>query len=227
MKKCKNCKIEDANKYSKYSNGEFCSSKCARSYSTKEKRLEINKKVSDKLIGRKTKNYYSIQKKVKKSKSKYYNFTKKEKWKVINEKRTEIANNKILNADFSTLCYDRLRKRIILEQNKKCNKCGLSEWLGEKIIFELEHIDGNNKNNARNNLEALCPNCHSLSPTWRGKNKKNNLNRNKISDEVLFKALLKHDFNMRQSLLSVGLAAKGGNYIRCHKLKKEYEELIK
>jgi hypothetical protein len=43
--KCKNCEKE-AIKYSKYSKGEFCSKKCACSYSTKEKRVEINEKVS-------------------------------------------------------------------------------------------------------------------------------------------------------------------------------------
>lgn len=47
--KCKNCGHKDAVKYSKYSNGEFCCIECARAFSTKEKRKEINKKVSKKL----------------------------------------------------------------------------------------------------------------------------------------------------------------------------------
>lgn len=50
--KCKNCEENDAVKYSKYSNGNFCCRKCARAYSSKEKRKEINKKVSSKLKGR-------------------------------------------------------------------------------------------------------------------------------------------------------------------------------
>ena len=58
------------------------------------------------------------------------------------------------------------------------------------------------------------------------KNKKNNGNRNRITDDILLKALIENNFNMRQSLLQIGLAAKGGNYIRCHRLKNEYEELI-
>lgn len=49
--KCKNCNIEDTVKYSKYSNGEFCSRECARSFTTKEKRLDINKAVSLTLKG--------------------------------------------------------------------------------------------------------------------------------------------------------------------------------
>lgn len=49
--KCKNCNQEEAIKYSKYTSGEFCSIECARAYSTKNKRIEINKKVSVTLSG--------------------------------------------------------------------------------------------------------------------------------------------------------------------------------
>lgn len=41
--------------------------------------------------------------------------------------------------------------------------------MGERITFELDHIDGNNTNNSRENLRGLCPNCHSQTKTWRGK----------------------------------------------------------
>lgn len=44
-------------------------------------------------------------------------------------------------------------------------------WMGKKISLELDHIDGNNKNNLISNLRYLCPNCHALTPTYRGKNK--------------------------------------------------------
>lgn len=49
---CKNCNVNESSKYSKYSTGEFCSRVCARSFSSKEKRAEINKKVSESLTGR-------------------------------------------------------------------------------------------------------------------------------------------------------------------------------
>ncbi len=48
---CKNCNQEEAVKYSKYTSGEFCSRECARAYSTKLKRNEINKKVSKTMTG--------------------------------------------------------------------------------------------------------------------------------------------------------------------------------
>ena len=51
-----------------------------------------------------------------------------------------------------------------------CSRCNLTEWLGQLIPLELEHIDGDNSNNSLENLCLLCPNCHALTPTYRGKN---------------------------------------------------------
>jgi hypothetical protein len=144
-------------------------------------------------------------------------------WIKIGEKRKENHRKEILQSNYDDLSFNRLRYRILYEQDNKCNCCGLSEWLNEPIILELEHKDGNHFNNERSNLEMICPNCHSLTNTWRGRNKTNK--RLKISDEELFHSLLKNEWNMRQSLIEVGLAPKGGNYNRCHKLKKEYNSL--
>lgn len=65
-----------------------------------------------------------------------------------------------------------LRLRLIEEGyfQHKCCKCNLSEWNGKKISLELEHIDGNNKNNNLSNLTILCPNCHSQTSTYKSKN---------------------------------------------------------
>ena len=54
----------------------------------------------------------------------------------------------------------------------KCLKCQNTSWLGEPIPLELDHIDGNNRNNLLTNLRLLCPNCHAQTPTYRGRNKK-------------------------------------------------------
>lgn len=50
--KCKNCELKEGVKYSKYSTGDFCCRECARGFSTKEKRKNINNAVSKKLKGR-------------------------------------------------------------------------------------------------------------------------------------------------------------------------------
>ena len=49
--------------------------------------------------------------------------------------------------------------------------CGITEWNNKKIVLELEHKDGNSENNDLVNLELLCPNCHSQTPTYKAKNK--------------------------------------------------------
>jgi 5-methylcytosine-specific restriction endonuclease McrA len=141
-------------------------------------------------------------------------------YKQIGKQLKEIANNKILDADFSTLSYERLKKRIVLEQSSKCNHCGIDSWNGKPITLELEHKDGNHSNNQRDNLEAICPNCHSQTETWRGRNKQNK--RNKVSDDEIVKAYIKTN-NIRQTLLEVGLVAKGGNYNRIYSIIRKYE----
>lgn len=65
-----------------------------------------------------------------------------------------------------------LRKKLIKEGIKihKCECCGLEEWLNKKIPLELDHINGINNDHRLGNLRLLCPNCHALTPTYRGKN---------------------------------------------------------
>ena len=54
-----------------------------------------------------------------------------------------------------------------------CVDCGnTGEWNGKPMILELDHIDGNRFNNDFNNLRVLCPNCHSQTPTFRGRGQK-------------------------------------------------------
>lgn len=68
----------------------------------------------------------------------------------------------------------RLKLRLIKEGLKKeiCENCLGNEWLGQKIPLELHHEDGDRKNNCFSNLKLLCPNCHTLTLNYRGKNKK-------------------------------------------------------
>jgi len=54
----------------------------------------------------------------------------------------------------------------------KCMDCGWDKVnpLSNKCPVELEHIDGNSQNNLPDNLKLLCPNCHSLTPTYKALN---------------------------------------------------------
>ena len=74
----------------------------------------------------------------------------------------------------STYQSYKLKKRLIAEGIKKsvCESCGQSEWLEQPIPLELHHINGNNSDNRLENLRLLCPNCHALTDSYRGKNKR-------------------------------------------------------
>ncbi len=67
-----------------------------------------------------------------------------------------------------------LRKRLIAEGvfEHRCVSCGLDMWLDNKIPLEIDHINGDRRDNRLENLRLLCPNCHALTSTYRGKNKK-------------------------------------------------------
>lgn len=61
-----------------------------------------------------------------------------------------------------------LKKRLISEGllQEKCDRCNLLTWQGEKLSLHLDHINGDHSDNRLINLRLLCPNCHSLTPTW-------------------------------------------------------------
>jgi 5-methylcytosine-specific restriction endonuclease McrA len=65
----------------------------------------------------------------------------------------------------------KLKNRLIeLGVEYKCVCCGNNgEWLGKPLILELDHINGINNDNRKENLQILCPNCHKQTPTWGNK----------------------------------------------------------
>lgn len=68
----------------------------------------------------------------------------------------------------------KLKRRLLKEEifPHRCSNCNLTTWLENPIPLELDHIDGNHANNSLHNLRLLCPNCHTLTPTYRGRNRK-------------------------------------------------------
>ncbi len=80
--------------------------------------------------------------------------------------------DKILVADSSYQSF-KLKRRLLQEGLKKhiCEQCGLIEWQSKPIPLELHHKNGNNRDNRMENLLLLCPNCHALTESYRGKNK--------------------------------------------------------
>jgi len=85
----------------------------------------------------------------------------------------KISLSDILEGKYPQYQANKLRIRLFNEKYKerKCEICGIGEWMNKTLSFELDHIDGNKYNNLLNNLRILCPNCHSQTDTFRGKNK--------------------------------------------------------
>lgn len=68
-----------------------------------------------------------------------------------------------------------IKKRLIksCQWTEKCSECGLgSEWNGKYISLQIDHINGDGMDNRLENLRFLCPNCHSQTDTFAGRNVK-------------------------------------------------------
>jgi len=183
MQICPNCNAEFDEK-SKYGIKKFCSRPCANSNRTHSP--EVRKRISESVKKQLSEVPVDVLEKRKEA--------TRERNRKMNAQRKEDGFYEALKGT---------KTLVLAEQQGKCNRCDLDEWQGEKLPLELEHKDGNRRNNERSNLEYLCPNCHSLTPTWRGRNKKG-MSTPSIPVEG-FKSI-------RQYLISEGLSPKGGNY---------------
>lgn len=89
------------------------------------------------------------------------------------------------NSTYSSIT--RLKRRLVDENilEYKCAKCGNNgDWMNEKLVLQLEHKNGVNNDHRKENLEFLCPNCHSQSKTYAGRNRKTEKNRCKCGAEI-------------------------------------------
>ncbi len=74
-----------------------------------------------------------------------------------------------------------IRKLVKLTQEYKCVSCGVGETYNNlPIVLQVDHIDGNSDNNLPPNLRLLCPNCHSQTKSYSGRNKGSGRTRRKI-----------------------------------------------
>ena len=195
---CPKCGTEFENK-TKWGTRKFCSRSCSNS---RERPDSVRQKISN-----------SVKTYVAKNGTAYDRLTP-EQFDTILEKSRETREQNFLSRPFEEISPTSIRRRIVLEQKGYCNKCGLNEWQGEPIALELEHKDGDNQNNSRDNLECLCPNCHATTDTWRGRNKnRGRKTQQRVTNDQMVKAYLESP-NIRQALINLGLSAKGANYSR-------------
>lgn len=152
-KKCKQCASEiELHKT-------FCNSSCAAKYNnvhrTRKKKVHYG-------------NCDNCQKELTRSGKKFCN----------NKCQVEHQKKKIFLAIESgdlSINVERYKDYLIHKNGAKCMECGwnkVNQYTG-KIPVQLEHVDGDSTNNTLSNLKLLCPNCHTLTPTWGNANRGN------------------------------------------------------
>ncbi len=177
--KCENCSSKHTGEYG---SGRFCNVTCARGFSTKAKRKEINAKVSlalrglDYLPQDKADKCICCGNKLKRNARFFCGL------KCMRDYEYLIFINRWqLGLESGTIGKCRLSNRIkrFLKEKWKnsCQKCGWSiiHPTTGTVPLEVHHVDGNYLNNKEDNLELLCPNCHTLTPNFRSLNKNNPL----------------------------------------------------
>lgn len=88
-----------------------------------------------------------------------------------NGKKIDLKEILVENSDYQNI--GRLKKRLVSEKvlEYKCVICGNNgEWNNKPLILQLDHINGNKFDHRLSNIRFLCPNCHSQTETFGGKN---------------------------------------------------------
>jgi hypothetical protein len=168
---CLNCsnKIEFNTNYSESKKRKFCCKSCSVSFNNKNR----NKIETEKYGFRKYSNCLNCGNICNRKDAKFCS----------NKCQLDHKSNKIIEQwknnegpifKFKSKNIPKIIRNYLFEKNN--NKCSICEWnelnkFTNKIPLQVHHIDGDYKNNKEENLQLLCPNCHSLTPTFMALNK--------------------------------------------------------
>lgn len=112
----------------------------------------------------------------------------------------------------SSLAKNAILRKYIIKYNLltyECSDCKLVEWNGTRLILELHHKNGSSSDNRLENLCWMCPNCHSVTPNYRSKNRKKQ--NHTFSDDELLSAS-KNSKNIKQICEKLQIRPDGDNY---------------
>lgn len=190
---CLNCGNEILSKSGK----KFCSRSCSATYSNKNSDLKyvnrkintllkkenldidfdvsiLNTKIEDVKSNKEVEKYCLCCNKPISKKNTYCSIRCQQDYK-YNQFITGWLNGEIDVTETSKSVPNRIRKYLFIKHESKCVLCGWGEInpVTGNSPLEVEHIDGDSANNKVENLTLLCPNCHSLTPTYKALNKGN------------------------------------------------------
>lgn len=135
-----------------------------------------------------------------------------------------VSKNKLVESDVfcenSVVCRGYVKKILIQEgHGKRCEICNLDTWLEKPLILHLDHINGDSNDNRKENLRFICPNCHSQTSTYCGKNI--NKKPKNVQVEEWIEAL-KNEDSIFKALKHLKLSISKSNYEKALKLKEEF-----
>lgn len=167
---CKNCgkELKSGQYY-------FCSRSCSATFNNKKRSNKTSIKSKEAKLDKKCLFCGNIIS----SKNKFFcsNLCRQEYQKQQYLTKWKLGLESGLKGEFSV--SNHIRNYLLNKSNYKCELCGWGEinTFTNKIPLEIHHKDGNYLNNSEDNLQVLCPNCHSLTETFKSHNKNGRKNR--------------------------------------------------
>jgi hypothetical protein len=137
----------------------------------------------------------------------------------ITKTARETKGLKLRENNFDILSLNLKRERLLLEQNGRCDLCQTEQiWNNKPLKFQLDHINGDRRNETRINLRMICPNCHTQTETYGGKNGRKITNQ-QIADVI-------HIGNNNQICLYLGLNPSAYSYKRIEKIRLNIAPIV-
>lgn len=98
-------------------------------------------------------------------------WNKGKKWSKSKDLSHKLVEHSTYSSGLPISSYNLKNQLLKLDYKKHvCEMCSNSEWFDKPIPLELHHVNGNKFDNRIENLQLLCPNCHSFTDNYRGKN---------------------------------------------------------